>query len=99
MFQKATLIAALVLFTSTQALALSCNAKDVTARILKTSNPNDVHPDWQGESNIGTAWTLSVTGEVKSATGTYLKENLISPRGGVVNRGVFILPSEWDCSR
>jgi hypothetical protein len=99
MSRKVTLIAALVLFSSTQASALSCNPRDVTARILKTPNPNDIHPDWQGGSNIGTAWTLSATGRVQSATGTYLKGNLLSPRGGVINRGVFIMPAEWDCSQ
>jgi hypothetical protein len=98
MLRKVALVGALLLFTSTQVLALSCNPRDVTARILKTPKPNDVHPDWQGESYVGTSWTLSVTGRVQGATGAYLKGNLISPRGGIINRGVFVLPSEWDCS-
>lgn len=91
-------LAGALIFASNPALALSCSPKDVTARILKSANPNDVHPDWKGGSNIGTAWTLEASGRLQRPTGTYLKGDLLSPRGGTINRGVFVLLSEWDCS-
>lgn len=82
----------------TERTAIYCHPKDTTARILKSPNPNDLHPDWTGENRIGTGWTLSAKDVRTSETKTYyIFGDLLSPRGGVVNKGVWVLTAEWDC--
>lgn len=76
------------------AQATQCSPVDGTARVLRSPNPNDTHPDWRGESRLGTSWTFERAG---TAPAGFLRGNLVSPRGGVVNRGVYILPREWEC--
>lgn len=77
-----------------------CNPISNAARILKTPNPNDIHPDWKGESYVGLSWGVRSNGKaIRKDAGTFLKGNLISPRGGVVNKGIYIVASEWECSR
>jgi hypothetical protein len=98
MVRMIAVLGSTLLFASTPAFALMCNPKDVTARVLKSPNPNDIHPDWRDGSHLGTAWTLKATRRVQSETGTYLQGDLLSPRGGIINRGVFALMPEWDCS-
>jgi hypothetical protein len=95
------LIASLVASgTGTASAETMCNPVSNAARILKTPNPNDIHPDWKGESYVGLSWGVRTNGKrIKKETGTFLKGNLISPRGGVVNKGIYIVVSEWECSR
>jgi len=75
----------------------ACAPKDNAARILASPSPNDIHPDWQGDSYVGLSWSFEVTGYAGDQTGDYLKGNLNSPRGGLVNSGVYILRREWEC--
>jgi hypothetical protein len=95
------LCAMLVLLISSasplDARSLSCAPKDVTARILKSPNPNDIARGWGEDSNIGLSWSFIPKRTVKTDTGVYLQGDLMSPRGGVTNRNVFILSSEWNC--
>jgi hypothetical protein len=79
--------------------SLSCGPKDVTARILKSPNPNDIASDWSGESRIGLSWSFIVKRLLKTEGGTFLQGDLISPRGGITDRNVFVLESEWSCIR
>lgn len=78
--------------------ARSCTPVDNSARILRSPNPNDLHPDWKGEAYVGLSWSLRVTGSsVRSDTGSYLRGDLVSPRGGVINKGVYVVAREWEC--
>ena len=77
----------------------SCVPKEVTSRILASANPNDSHPDWRGESNIGLSWSLRPKRYVHATTGRYLVGDLISPRGGVITRNVFVIYKEWVCKK
>jgi hypothetical protein len=79
------------------ALAMQCTPNDGSARILASPDPNDIHPDWSGESTIGLSWTFE--GRAVAGDGDYLKGRLISPRGDVANEGIYILADEWDCSQ
>lgn len=91
----AILIAALV--APSVASAETCYPKDNSARILSSASPNDIHPNWLGDSYIGTSWTFVVHGKAEDGTGKYLRGNLMSPRGGLVNADVYILRKEWNC--
>lgn len=84
--------------TSTK-VNIGCVPKNNQSRILSTPNPNDIHPDWRGESYIGTSWSLITKEIIKNNTVIYLKGDLYSPRGGLINENVFVLENEWDCSR
>ncbi|MBB2674531.1 UNVERIFIED_ORG: hypothetical protein GGE44_004109 [Rhizobium esperanzae] len=86
-----------VLAAPSIASAETCYPKDNSARILSSPSPNDIHPDWTGESYVGTSWTFVVQGSAEDGTGKYLKGNLMSPRGGLVNANVYILRREWEC--
>ncbi|MBD2341825.1 hypothetical protein H6G64_33365 [Calothrix sp. FACHB-156] len=77
---------------------IGCVPKNNQSRILSTPNPNDIHPDWRGESYIGTSWTFIIKDIIKNDTGMYLKGDLYSPRGGLRNNDVFVIKNEWDCS-
>jgi hypothetical protein len=93
-----TLLLALLMGVSSQgASAATCTANDNAARILSSPSPNDIHPDWSGESYVGLSWYFEPTGYAADHTGDYLKGNLFSPRGGLINPGVFILKHEWTC--
>jgi hypothetical protein len=78
-------------------IGLRCVPSDNTARILNSSNPNDLHQDWRGESYIGMAWTLVVSGVAQEGRVLYLKGNLYSPRGGLINPLVYVIAKEWSC--
>lgn len=80
------------------AVAATCAPADNSARILRSPSPNDTHPDWRGESTVGTSWSFDpIGGPVTNATGSYLKGDLISPRGQVVNRNVYVVEDDWEC--
>jgi hypothetical protein len=74
-----------------------CVPIDNAARILSSASPNDIHPDWRGGSYVGTSWYFVPHGSTEDGTGFYLRGNLFSPRGGLVNADVYILATEWDC--
>jgi uncharacterized protein YecT (DUF1311 family) len=76
-----------------------CSPKTNTARILTRAAPNAIHPDWTGDNFVGTGWTLTPVRTVTNITGAYAVGDLHSgSTGGIVNRDVYILLSEWDCS-
>ncbi len=75
-----------------------CAPKGTTARILKSAAPNDIHPDWKGDSYVGTGWRIELTNALLKDGNVYLVGDVLSPRGGVVNRGIFVLAGDWDCS-
>ncbi|MFO5492819.1 MAG: hypothetical protein ACLBM6_09815 [Cuspidothrix sp.] len=77
---------------------ISCAPKSNQSRILSSPNPNDIHPNWKGESYIGTSWSLIAKQIIKNDIATYLKGDLYSPRGGLINENIFVLENEWDCN-
>lgn len=79
------------------AAAESCAPSSNTARILSKPAPNAIHPDWSGESYVGLSWSFETTDQIEEDDITYFQGDLISPQGGVVNEGVYILADEWDC--
>lgn len=88
-----------IVFVGNQAALASmvCNPRDSSSRILASPAPNDIHPDWQGESFIGGSWSLIPFGTVDDwTTGFYIRGNLYSPRGGLQNT-VYVLAKEWLC--
>jgi hypothetical protein len=97
-------VAAAVLMTSANSASASiqlpkrCWPHDNSARILRSASPNDIHPDWAGNSYIGTAWSFVPDGFAGDGTGLYFRGALFSSRGGLVNSDVYILAREWDCA-
>jgi len=91
------IVAAAFLLAPSAAAAMQCYPKDNSARILSSPSPNDIHPDWRGDSYVGTSWSFSVHGSAEDGTGRYLRGNLMSPRGGLVSPDVYILRKEWTC--
>ena len=57
-----------------------------------------IDPQWTGASHIGTGWSFYVTEQVNSATGAFAKGNLHGTRGGIAQRDVYVLLSEWTCN-
>ena len=57
----------------------------------------DASGSYMGTLVNGLAWTLAVRHTVKNASGVYYQGDLISPRGGVVTKGVFVVKEEWTC--
>lgn len=47
------LLATFALLAAQDANAATCSPLDSTARILSSPTPNDIHPDWSGESHVG----------------------------------------------
>ena len=91
-------IALLVIYASSVRADSFCAPKDNNARILTKPSPNAVHPDWRGDNFVGTGWSFLPRKIVNTMTGQYAQGSLRGPRGAVVNRRVFILLSEWNCS-
>jgi hypothetical protein len=76
---------------------VQCVPKAPTARLLQSANPNDIDPNWRGESRIGTSWTFIRDQTVQTDIAVYFVGQLVSPRGGVQKKPIFILPNEWNC--
>ena len=75
-----------------------CNAKDNSARILRSATPNDIHPDWAGDTTVGTGQGFRANAWLEDSFGNiYLRGDIYSTRGGLLNRNVFILQREWSC--
>lgn len=73
-----------------------CNPRDGGTRILQTANPNDIRPDWGGESRIGTGWSLIPARFLDSDGLDFVEGTLLSPRGS--DQGAaFGLTREWQC--
>ena len=79
-------------------IKLNCAPIDYNPKILSSPNPKSIHPDWKG-SEVGTSWGFFSTKKIKNKDGIFLFGNLISPRGGVITKGCYIIYSEWECSK
>lgn len=91
-------IAVLLGLASEAVAAMDCSPRDNTARILTRPSPNAIHPDWRGESYVGLSWSLKTSGHViHGDPGYFLRGDLYSPRGGLVNRRIYVIAREWDC--
>ncbi|MDH6098192.1 tetratricopeptide repeat protein, partial [Anabaenopsis sp. FSS-46] len=75
-----------------------CAPKWPGVRLLSSSSSNDIHPQWQGESRIGMSWSLITKQMINTDTGIYLKGDLYSPRGGLINENIFVMEDEWFCN-
>jgi hypothetical protein len=70
--------ACLAAFTAAAAPAQSCAPKATGAKILRSTNVNDVDPSWAPPAFIGTSWSLV---EIRR-DGAFLSGRLANPRGG-----------------
>ena len=77
---------------------LNCASIDYNPKILSSPNPKSIHPEWK-ESEVGTSWSFFSTKKIDNKDGVFLFGNLISPRGGVITKGCYIIYSEWECSK
>ena len=75
-----------------------CSPKDNNARILSAPTPNAIDPQWTGDNFVGTGWSFYVNETVNSRTGMFAKGNLHGSRGGIAQRDVYVLLSEWNCA-
>jgi len=87
-----------LLATSASATEIQCVPKNVAARVLKSANPNDFHPQFSGLSYIGESSTFVVKGRSSDLGVTYFSGDYISPRGAVT-KNVFAISSEWECGK
>jgi hypothetical protein len=78
-------------------IKLYCAPIDYNPKILSIANSNFIHPDWK-ESEVGVSSSFLSTKKIINENGVFLYGNLISPRGGVLTSGCYILFSEWECS-
>ncbi len=74
-----------------------CHPRENTARVLSKPTPNAIHKDWSGDSYVGLSWSLKLGRTVRDGQFVFVQGDLYSPRGGLVNKGVFVLASEWTC--
>lgn len=77
-----------------------CVPKDNMARVLKSAHPYDNAPNWTGKNYIGTGYTFLPKRYVvtDAVGGIFLQGDLLTPRGAVMQRGVFVLYDEWNCA-
>lgn len=73
---------------------VTCAPNREGAKILRTPDFNDIHPQWRLPNSIGTSWSLIRM----SREGVFLRGQLVSPRGGIQRYRVFVIASEWTCS-
>lgn len=92
------IIASFLTLSGTCSANSLCSPKDNNARILSAPSPNAIDPKWSGDSFVGTGWSFYVNDTVKSPTGLFAKGNLHGSRGGIAQRDVYVLLSEWDCA-
>ena len=85
-----------------------CVPKQVTARVLRSANPNDTADRWRGADYVGLSWTFVPRQSLKNDTGTYLKGKLLPPYRPAAGQtygaylkakgqSVWVLASEWHC--
>ena len=77
-----------------------CVPKDNMARVLKSAHPYDNAPNWTGTNTIGIGYTFLPKRYVvtDAVGGIFLQGDLLTPRGAVMQQGVFILYDEWNCA-
>lgn len=74
-----------------------CYPSSNQTKILASRNVNDLHPNWKPPSFVGTSWSLKVLKVFDDQNNTFIYGNLISPKGGVVDKGVYGIDGEWIC--
>lgn len=79
-------------------IKLNCAPIDYNPKILSSPNPKSIHPEWK-DNEVGTSWSFLSTKKIENKDGVFLFGNLISPRGGVITKGCYIIYSEWECSK
>jgi formylglycine-generating enzyme required for sulfatase activity len=89
----------LILFCTSSHAGSLCSPKSNNARILSAPSPNAIDPQWAGDSFIGIGWSFYLHQTIKGPTGIFGKGNLHGTRGGIAQKDVFILLSEWTCQR
>lgn len=78
-------------------------SEEITVRLNlapKESNPSvfsaptfqSPHPD---QFTVGSSWSFLASKKVTNDQGSFLFGNLISPRGGVIRKNVWVLADEW----
>jgi|GEM_PF-1210976 len=78
---------------------IGCAPKTNAARILQSAHPNDLHLKWRGGDRIGLSWSFfSNKAAMNGPGGTYFRGYLVSPRGGIIDKNVFIFTNEWNCA-
>src|SRR6266436_10161427 len=93
---KLALAALAIALATAPAKAAQCIPKSITARVLKSMNPNDLHRQFSGESRVGLSSTFIQKARiVDDLDVTYLKGDYVSPSGGFT-KSVFVLLAEWD---
>lgn len=97
MISRLLILLAFILFPQIACAEASCNPKDNTARILTGPSPNAIDPQWTGDSFVGTGWSFEVSKIVHGAAGLFAQGNLYGSRGGLAQKDVYILLSEWQC--
>lgn len=91
------LTAAVILASAFSAEAAEvCNALDGASRVLQSTNPNDISPDWRSESYIGTDWYFVPAKSLSQDGLEYMRGDLYSPRGSLQGE-VYVLAREWEC--
>ena len=80
-------------------IKLNCTCTPIdNPKILSSPNLKSIHPEWK-ESEVGTSWSFFSTKKIENKDGVFLFGNLISPRGGIMTKGCYIIYSEWECSK
>ena len=80
-------------------IKLNCTCTPIdNPKILSSPNLKSIHPEWK-ESEGGTSWSFFSTKKIENKDGVFLFGNLISPRGGIMTKGCYIIYSEWKCSK
>lgn len=90
--------AVLPLLTAPVMACMVCSPTGNATRVLASPAPNDIHPDWAGQSYIGTGWYVEQEDLIKDGQFIFIRGHLFSPRGGDQGE-VFGLLDEWECSR
>jgi hypothetical protein len=78
-----------------------CHPVDNSARVLQSTNPNDLHPHKRGESTVGTASFVIVSEELEDNGLRYYAGEYVSTSGSrLLSWGpVFVLAKEWTCEQ
>ena len=79
-------------------LKLNCAPMNYNPKILSSPNTKSIHSDWIN-SQVGASWSFFSTKRIQNKDGVFLYGNLISPRGGLITKGCYIIYSEWECAK
>ena len=80
-------------------IKLSCAPLDYNPKILSSPNPKSIHPWQKSGGEVGESCSFFSSKKIENENGIFLFGDLISPRGGVITKGCYIIYSEWECSK